>query len=761
MLQLHESALKQLAVIKSEGLDRAAPKDYEGEATPAPYYCPNGVPNPASSAGRECSSNLESPEYLAHRLLVEFGKTRTNYNSLVPRIVEVMRLYRDYGPIRCPVPVVSNLEELLNDEALLRIEHRYPNSLDAGFLVLCTERRALRSGGGGKYYFIDVSGRLVGCHKSDLPVYAEKGILRGPVLLKNLIFVFIMRGAFRLDPRCKSSNPQRLLEYYENLAKEGKAMDVQRLVRVWSMEVFPEAPYDAGFPHCSLLWVKRMHVGAHITKWKRSQWHTNQLRAHDAVYSSRIARHHIPFLRGMHQPSYLHTATATPRASDIYGAYRDGDDLLCARSKRRRMNEKVPTTPGCLSSMPFDRWAGVTGIGAIVGSSNVTAEGYPATGDGGGPASTFSLSSDFLSDASNVQALFSAFHQFAPALQVAEIMEWSVEIIEKLSCPVLTAALQLIRTSFQGSGSNEKEETQKDEKALQSAVVRAIYGLNDRDKMAESLRILLACLIQQQRLEEFLPTVRQPHGDVLQLSPDDFYNVFVKLERNSDDQAGQHNSSAACPTALLTGGIYFHEPETSSTAESGGTTSSSTAHGAYRASPSKRGTGDGAYGELDISPAHRRDDALGYEELWKSLTLKKEDAQRAADTVMAELLCHTSWPGLGTAQTTTALSSSADDGSSESIFYRGHAAARKPSKRGLVQPGTTVIDSPLLEHEECCDEVDVSEYTANGQRIPSHLTACPALPGLIPPSLTPLSVLPPCQTSFRRPISISDSIEAG
>lgn len=224
---------------------------------------------------------LESPEYLAHRLLVEFGKTRTNYNSLVPRIVEVMRMFRDYGPMRCPLPVVSNLDELLNDEALIRIEQRYPNSIEAGFLVLCTERRALRSGGGGKYYFIDVSGRLVGCHKSDLPSYAEKGVLRGPVLLKNLIFVFILRGAFGLDPRCKSSNPQRLLEFYENLVKEGKASDIQRLVRVWSMEIYPETPYDSGFPHCTLLWVKRMHVSTHITKWKHSQWQTSQLRGHD------------------------------------------------------------------------------------------------------------------------------------------------------------------------------------------------------------------------------------------------------------------------------------------------------------------------------------------------------------------------------------------------------------------------------------------------------------------------------------------------
>lgn len=221
----------------------------------------------------------ENPEFLAHRLLMEFGKTRTNYSTLVPRVVEVMRIYRDYGAGQSPVPVVTNLDDLLNDEALMRIEHRYPDSIESGFLVLCTERRALRSGGGGKYYFMDSDDRLVGCHKSDLGNYAHKGILKqGPVLLKNLIFVFIMRAAYGLDPRSKSSNPQRLLEFYENLAKQGKASDIQRLVRVWSMEIYPEAPYDNGFPHCTLLWVKRMSIGAHISKWKHSQWQATQFR---------------------------------------------------------------------------------------------------------------------------------------------------------------------------------------------------------------------------------------------------------------------------------------------------------------------------------------------------------------------------------------------------------------------------------------------------------------------------------------------------
>lgn len=81
-------------------------------------------------------------------------------------------------------------------------------------------------------------------------------------------------------------NPQRLLEFYESLSRQGKASEIRYLLRVWSMEIHPESPYDGGFPHCTLLWIKQMNLTSHIEKWRNAQLQSNQRQANRLVGSS-------------------------------------------------------------------------------------------------------------------------------------------------------------------------------------------------------------------------------------------------------------------------------------------------------------------------------------------------------------------------------------------------------------------------------------------------------------------------------------------
>lgn len=78
----------------------------------------------------------------------------------------------------------------------------------------------------------------------------------------------------------------------------------------------------------------------------------------------------------------------------------------------------------------------------------------------------------------------------------------------RLNDSVLGAAMELIFTTF--GVSNDLGDLSRDSKALRYDILKTICDVKERDRMVEALRILLACLVQQQRLERILPVAANP-----------------------------------------------------------------------------------------------------------------------------------------------------------------------------------------------------------------------------------------------------------
>lgn len=100
-----------------------------------------------------------------------------------------------------------------------------------------------------------------------------------------------------------------------------------------------------------------------------------------------------------------------------------------------------------------------------------------------------------------------------PSLSSSCVIFFSVAVLYplflcRLAPPVLEAAMHLIESSIRtdtGRTENPEERTADNDKALRYDILRKLCEIKERDRMTEGLRILLACLLQQQRLEEFLP----------------------------------------------------------------------------------------------------------------------------------------------------------------------------------------------------------------------------------------------------------------
>ncbi|KAH8739381.1 hypothetical protein FG386_000353 [Cryptosporidium ryanae] len=209
-------------------------------------------------------------ETLKTNLILEFTKSRTCYLKLVPSVIEVFRIVRDI-PSRCPVPIVQSIDDLGKEKNIEKFENYFNSCItkqNCGFLAFCTEKRALKSGGGGKYYFFDRKLQLNGCHKVDVMNHHRQKNIMGPVFMKVLLFMFVVDPPYHLDPRARSSNPQRLMDFYYQLKSMNKLGSIKRLLKVWCMEMCPEVYLDAGYPFGSLLWVSTLDIETHIKKWR-------------------------------------------------------------------------------------------------------------------------------------------------------------------------------------------------------------------------------------------------------------------------------------------------------------------------------------------------------------------------------------------------------------------------------------------------------------------------------------------------------------
>ncbi|OII76164.1 hypothetical protein cand_005620 [Cryptosporidium andersoni] len=209
-------------------------------------------------------------ELLKTNLMLEFTKSRTCYLKLVPSVIEIFRIVRD-APSRCPIPVVQSIDDLGKEQNISKFESYFTNCIskqNSGFLAFCTERRALKSGGGGKYYFFDKKLQLNGCHKVDVLNHYKQKNISGPVFMKVLLFMFVVDPPYHLDPRARSSNPQRLMDFYYQLKSMNRLCALKRLLKVWCMEMCPEEYLDAGYPPGSLLWVSTLDIESHIKKWR-------------------------------------------------------------------------------------------------------------------------------------------------------------------------------------------------------------------------------------------------------------------------------------------------------------------------------------------------------------------------------------------------------------------------------------------------------------------------------------------------------------
>lgn len=209
-------------------------------------------------------------DVLKTNLMLEFTKSRTCYLKLVPSVIEIFKIVRD-APSRCPIPIVQSIDDLGKEKNIEEFENYFVNCVskqNSGFLAFCTEKRALKSGGGGKYYFFDKKLQLNGCHKVDVLNHHRQKNIMGPVFMKVLLFMFVVDPPYHLDPRARSSNPQRLMDFYYQLKSMNKLKSIKRLLKVWCMEMCPEEYLDAGYPLGSLLWVSTLDIESHIKKWR-------------------------------------------------------------------------------------------------------------------------------------------------------------------------------------------------------------------------------------------------------------------------------------------------------------------------------------------------------------------------------------------------------------------------------------------------------------------------------------------------------------
>ncbi|KAJ1610587.1 hypothetical protein OIY81_1999 [Cryptosporidium canis] len=225
-----------------------------------------------SSGPKDISRYMDNEylEILKTNLMLEFTKSRTCYLKLVPSVIEIFNIVRD-APNRCPIPMVQSIDDLGKERNIEEFENYFLNCAskqNSGFLAFCTEKRALKSGGGGKYYFFDKKLQLNGCHKVDVLNHHRQKNIMGPVFMKVLLFMFVVDPPYHLDPRARSSNPQRLMDFYYQLKSMNKLKSIKRLLKVWCMEMCPEEYLDAGYPFGSLLWVSTLDIESHIKKWR-------------------------------------------------------------------------------------------------------------------------------------------------------------------------------------------------------------------------------------------------------------------------------------------------------------------------------------------------------------------------------------------------------------------------------------------------------------------------------------------------------------
>ncbi|PFH34401.1 hypothetical protein BESB_075530 [Besnoitia besnoiti] len=137
---------------------------------------------------------------LVRELIDEFGKRRTNFAVLVPKVLALIRVFlhqSDTGcwgrPFAAPLPTCAAFNDTDQAKAVRLLEDFFPSFRSQGGLLLCTQGRRLESGGGGKYYFQDHKGRVIGCHKHDLAQYTAQGCVKSPVLLKTLLFCLVLK----------------------------------------------------------------------------------------------------------------------------------------------------------------------------------------------------------------------------------------------------------------------------------------------------------------------------------------------------------------------------------------------------------------------------------------------------------------------------------------------------------------------------------------------------------------------------------------
>ncbi|KYF40113.1 hypothetical protein TGARI_314700 [Toxoplasma gondii ARI] len=145
---------------------------------------------------------------LVRELIEEFGKRRTNFSVLVPKVLNLVRLFfrrSEMGcwdsPIPAPLPTCAAFNDGDQAKTVRLLEDFFPFFSSQGGLLLCTQGRRLESGGGGKYYFQDKHGRVVGCHKHDLAEYTAQGCVSSPVLLKTLLFCLVLKPLPRSTQR--------------------------------------------------------------------------------------------------------------------------------------------------------------------------------------------------------------------------------------------------------------------------------------------------------------------------------------------------------------------------------------------------------------------------------------------------------------------------------------------------------------------------------------------------------------------------------
>ncbi|KEP65925.1 UNVERIFIED_CONTAM: hypothetical protein HHA_314700 [Hammondia hammondi] len=162
------------------------------------------VTNPRSTVVLERNAeNDDMPDNghtLVRELIEEFGKRRTNFSVLVPKVLNLVRLFfrrSEMGcwdsPIPAPLPTCAAFNDGDQAKTVRLLEEFFPFFSSQGGLLLCTQGRRLESGGGGKYYFQDKHGRVVGCHKHDLAEYTAQGCVSSPVLLKTLLFCLVLK----------------------------------------------------------------------------------------------------------------------------------------------------------------------------------------------------------------------------------------------------------------------------------------------------------------------------------------------------------------------------------------------------------------------------------------------------------------------------------------------------------------------------------------------------------------------------------------